>query len=117
MTATMDDARSSSMDQLPRVEPRPSAPLGLGVAHAALLKIPVNVQVVLGQVRMALSDVMALGPGSVVMLESGLSDPVALMVNGNEVARGVIMVADEKTGQLAISLTSVAGSQGSRDAG
>jgi flagellar motor switch protein FliN len=107
MEISMNDARPRVLDQLPPVEPRLQPAAAGGLQHSALFKIPVTVQVILGQVRMPLSEVMALGAGSVVMLDAELSQPVALLVNGNEVARGLIMVADEKTGQLAISLTSV----------
>ncbi len=75
--------------------------------QGSLLKIPVNVQVILGTTKMSLHKVMALGPGSIVALDKELSEPVALLVNGNEVARGLIVVVNEKTGQLGISLTEV----------
>jgi flagellar motor switch protein FliN len=78
-----------------------------GLPHGSILKIPVNVQVILGTTRMPLSKVMALGPGSVVTLDKELSEPVVLLVNGNEVARGLIVVVNEKTGQLGISLTEI----------
>jgi flagellar motor switch protein FliN len=76
--------------------------------QGSLLKIPVNVQVILGTTRMSLSKVMSLGPGSIVALDKELSEPVVLLVNGNEVARGLIVVVNEKTGQLGVSLTEIA---------
>lgn len=79
-----------------------------GLPHGALLKIPVTVQVVLGSRRMPLSEVMALGPGSVVVLDQELSQPVSLQVNGSEVARGTLGIVDEATGQLGITLTTIA---------
>ncbi len=112
MDTPLNEARPRTLDQLPHVEPKTSVPVSSGVTHLALLRIPVTVQVILGHARMPLSDVMALGPGSVIMLDTELSQPVSLVVNGNEVARGVIMVADEKTGQLAVSLTSISGGTG-----
>lgn len=75
--------------------------------QGALLKIPVTVQVILGTTRMPLHKVMSLGPGSIVALDKELSEPVMLLVNGNEVARGLIVVVNEKTGQLGISLTEI----------
>jgi flagellar motor switch protein FliN len=109
MDTPLNDVRPRTLDQLPHVEIKPAGPASGGVAHPALLRIPVTVQVILGHARMPLSEVMALGPGSVIMLDTELSQPVSLVVNGNEVARGIIMVADEKTGQLAVSLTAIAG--------
>src|SRR5215212_3382662 len=64
--------------------------------QGSLLKIPVNVQVILGTTRMPLHKVMSLGPGSIVALDKELSEPVTLLVNGNEVARGLIVVVNEK---------------------
>lgn len=75
--------------------------------QGALLKIPVTVKVILGTTRMPLHKVMSLGPGSIVALDKELSEPVVLLVNGNEVARGLIVVVNEKTGQLGISLTEI----------
>ncbi len=77
------------------------------IPQGALLRIPVNVQVVLGTTKMPLHKVMALGPGSIVALEKEISQPVALLVNGNEIARGLIVIVNEKTGQLGISLTEI----------
>ena len=83
--------------------------------QGSLLKIPVNVQVILGTTRMSLHKVMSLGPGSIVALDKELSEPVSLLVNGNEVARGLIVVVNEKTGQLGISLTEISsGGQGEK---
>ena len=83
--------------------------------QGSLLKIPVNVQVILGTTRMSLHKVMSLGPGSIVALDKELSEPVTLLVNGNEVARGLIVVVNEKTGQLGISLTEISsGGQGEK---
>jgi flagellar motor switch/type III secretory pathway protein FliN len=57
---------------------------------------------------MPLAEVMALGPGSVVVLDQELSQPVSLQVNGSEVARGTLGIVDEATGQLGITLTAIA---------
>ena len=84
--------------------------------QGSLLNIPVNVQVILGSTRMSLHKVMSLGPGSIVALDKELSEPVTLLVNGNEVARGLIVVVNEKTGQLGISLTDVSANGTSKTA-
>lgn len=87
------------------VEPAPPRPPQAG---NPFLKIPVTVQVVLGRKRMPLAEVMAFGPGSVIVLDQELSQPVSLEVNGSEVARGTLSVVDEATGQLGITLTEIA---------
>jgi flagellar motor switch protein FliN len=101
--AGASDLSHALADMAPQVAARSEGTIPQG----SLLKIPVNVQVILGSTRMALSKVMALGPGSVVVLDRQLSEPVVLLVNGNEIARGLIVVVDEKTGQLGVTLTDV----------
>ena len=73
----------------------------------ALLQIPILVQVILGSTTMALSKVMALRRGSIITLDQRLSEPVRLLVNGNEFARGTIVVIDEASGQLGVTLTEI----------
>jgi flagellar motor switch protein FliN len=71
------------------------------------LQIPITVQVILGSARMPLSKVMALAPGSILTLDKKLSEPVILMANGNQIAKGLVVVLDDETGQLGISLTEI----------
>jgi flagellar motor switch protein FliN/FliY len=76
----------------------------------ALMKIPVKVQVVLGTVKMPVAKVMELGRDSVLPLSQKLGEPVSIVVNGREIARGEVVILDEETGELGISLTEVMGS-------
>lgn len=99
---------SAGLEEIPAVGEPAIAAATAGVPHGAFLKIPVTVQVVLGTRRMPLAEVMALGPGSVVVLDQELSQPVSLQVNGSEVARGTLGIVDEATGQLGITLTAIA---------
>jgi flagellar motor switch protein FliN len=81
--------------------PSVSRPLGL------LSQIPITVKVVLGRTKMPLSKVMALGPGSIISLDQKLSEPALLMVNGNEIAKGTIVILNEDTCQLGIAITEI----------
>lgn len=76
----------------------------------AVLRIPVNVQVVIGSVRLPLSQVTKLGPGTTLTLEEKLGAPARMLVNGREVARGDLFVVDEANGRLGIAITEVASS-------
>jgi flagellar motor switch protein FliN len=93
-----DMLEERSVDESPRARTS-SVPSG------SLLQIPIYVRVILGTAKMALSKVMALGPGSVIALDQKLSEPVLLMINGKEFAKGAVVVVDEKSGQLGISIT------------
>ena len=72
-----------------------------------VMRIPVTVQVVIGKTKMAVADLMNLGPGTIVSLDRSVGDPVELVVNGHLVARGQLVVVDETTSRFGISLTEV----------
>lgn len=76
---------------------------------AAVLRIPVAVQVVIGSARLPLSELTKLGPGMTLTLEEKLGAPVRLLVNGREVAQGEIFVVDEPSGRLGITISAVSG--------
>lgn len=75
----------------------------------AVLRIPVSVQVVIGTVRLPLSQVAQLAPGATVALEEKLGAPSKVLVNGREVAEGDLFVVDVETGRLGLTITRVAG--------
>lgn len=60
------------------------------------VKMPIAIE--LGRTEMAISEILALGPGSVVELEKLAGEPVDLLVNGKVVARGEVVVVDENFG-------------------
>lgn len=72
-----------------------------------VMRIPVTVQVIIGKTKMAVSELMNLGPGTIVSLDRSVGDPVDLVVNGHLVARGQLVVVDEETSRFGISLTEV----------
>ncbi len=76
---------------------------------AAVLRIPVTVQVVIGSARISLSQITKLAPGTTLSLEERLGAPARMLVNGREVARGELFVVDEADGRLGITITEVAG--------
>lgn len=75
----------------------------------AIMRIPVKLQVVFGQASMPVSQLMKLGRGAVVTLDRRVGDPVDIVVNGKVVARGDIVVVDEATSRLGVSLTEIVG--------
>ncbi len=60
------------------------------------VKLPVSIE--LGRTSMSISDILALGPGSVVELARLAGEPVDVMVNQKLVARGEVVVVDENFG-------------------
>ncbi len=63
-----------------------------------ILDIPVTVSVELGQSEMMIKDILRLGQGSVVELEKMAGEPMEILVNGRLVARGEVVMVNEKFG-------------------
>ena len=58
--------------------------------------VQLDVRVELGRSRMLVDDVLRLGSGSVVELDRPSGDPVDIFVNNGLVARGEVVVLDER---------------------
>jgi len=69
-----------------------------------MLDVPVKVDVVLGDVRMPVEDLLALRPGDIVALDRAQDEPVEIHVAGKLLARGRLMVVD---GELGVTLTEI----------
>lgn len=69
-----------------------------------ILDIPMQVSVQLGTTRMLIRDLLQLGQGSVIELEKLAGEPMEVLVNNKLVARGEVVVVNEKFG---IRLTDV----------
>ncbi len=68
-----------------------------GKANLDLVRdIPLEISAVLGQTAMSLRDVVALQNGSVLELDKLSSDPIDLYVNDILIARGEVVVVDDK---------------------
>jgi len=63
-----------------------------------ILNIPVQVSLELGKAKMDLRELLQLGQGSVVELERMVDEPLDVLVNGALVARGEVVVVDNKFG-------------------
>ena len=63
-----------------------------------LLDIPLLVSVELGRTRMLINDLLKLGQGSVVELEKQAGEPMEIFVNNRLIARGEVVVVNDKFG-------------------
>jgi flagellar motor switch protein FliN/FliY len=63
-----------------------------------ILDIPLRVTVELGRTKMAVSDLLNLGQGSVVELSKLAGEPMEVLVNDKLIARGEAVVVNEKFG-------------------
>ena len=63
-----------------------------------ILDIPLTVTVELGRSKMLINDLLQLGQGSVVELTKLVGEPLEVLVNNKLVARGEVVVVNEKFG-------------------
>ncbi|HYY06141.1 MAG TPA: flagellar motor switch protein FliN [Candidatus Limnocylindria bacterium] len=70
-----------------------------------LLDIPLEVTVEIGRTRLAIRELLQLGPGSVIELQKLAGETLDVLVNGKPIARGeAVMVSD----RFGVRLTDVA---------
>ena len=63
-----------------------------------VLDIPLEVSVELGRTRMIINDLLQLGRGSVIELTKLAGEPMEILVNQKLIARGEVVVVNEKFG-------------------
>jgi flagellar motor switch protein FliN/FliY len=63
-----------------------------------LLDIPLTITVELGRTKMLVKDLLQLGQGSVIELDKIAGEPMEVLVNNKLVARGEVVVVNEKFG-------------------
>ncbi|MDJ0685612.1 MAG: flagellar motor switch protein FliN [Alphaproteobacteria bacterium] len=64
----------------------------------AVYEIPVQVSAVLGKANMQVSQLLKLGRGAVVELDRKVGEAIDIYVNNRLVARGEVVVVDDKLG-------------------
>lgn len=63
-----------------------------------ILDIPLEVSVELGRTKILISELLQLGQGSVIELSKLAGEPLEILVNQKLVARGEVVVVNEKFG-------------------
>ena len=63
-----------------------------------ILDIPMQVTVQVGSAKMVIRELLQLGQGSVIELEKLAGEPMEVLVNNKLVARGEVVVVNEKFG-------------------
>ena len=80
----------------------PTAQLGetdnSNITLDAVSDIPVNVSVVLGKTQMQVNQLLKLGRGAVIELDRKVGEPIDIFVNNRLVARGEVVVVEDKIG-------------------
>ncbi len=76
----------------------PKAPKAPVQSLDFILDIPLKVSVELGRSRMAIREILNLAQGSVVELSKFAGEPLEVLVNDKLIARGEVVVVNEKFG-------------------
>jgi flagellar motor switch protein FliN/FliY len=63
-----------------------------------ILDIPLQLKVEFGQTRILVNDLLQLGEGSVIELNKAVGDPLDIYVNEKLVAKGEVVVLEDKFG-------------------
>jgi flagellar motor switch protein FliN/FliY len=63
-----------------------------------VLDVPVSLTIELGRCQLPMKEVLQLNVGSVVQLDKPADAPVELSVNGKLIARGEVVVVDDRFG-------------------
>lgn len=71
---------------------------GVSLNLKAIYDVPMKLKVVLGQTEFKVSDLLKLNKGDKIELDKKLGDPVDLFVNDKLVAKGEIVLIDDKVG-------------------
>jgi len=86
-------ADKASFDELTD-ESVPASDVNLDV----VLDIPVNLSMEIGRTKISIRNLLQLNQGSVVELERLAGEPMDVLVNGTLIARGEVVVVNEKFG-------------------
>jgi flagellar motor switch protein FliN/FliY len=94
--------------QFEALEPPPAVTFADPADLMRLHAVPVELAVEIGRTSMTIGEALALGPGSIVSLNRMAGEPVDLLVNGRQIARGEVVVIDEEFGLRITEVVSVA---------
>lgn len=64
----------------------------------ALLDVPLTLSIEFGRTQISIGELLKLKPGSIVELDRTASEPLDILVNGTRVARGEVVVVNQKFG-------------------
>ena len=64
----------------------------------AIYDVPVQVSAVLGKATMPIAQLIKLGRGAILELDRKVGEPVDIVVNNRLVARGEVVIVDERIG-------------------
>ena len=76
---------------------RPENPKKAGT-YNLLLDVELNISAILGETDMSLKKVLDITKDSIIELDNKTSEPIKLLANGREVARGEVVIIEDNFG-------------------
>ncbi len=89
---------SSAANERPKLEAKETGQGTEALNLSFILDIPLEVSVELGRTRITIHELLQLGQGSVIELNKLSGEPLEILVNQKLVARGEVVVVNEKFG-------------------
>jgi flagellar motor switch protein FliN/FliY len=101
----MSDTENLDLDELDAAEPDAALPITENEPAPVVTKeleaiydIPVQISAVLGKTSMQVNQLLKLGRGAVVELDRKVGEAIDVYVNNRLVARGEVVVVDDRLG-------------------
>lgn len=91
------------MSDIDSLNPSPTAE---GIQDNAFLSVPVEITVSVGKAKPIIADLLKLGRGSVMALDSRIDDPVEIYIGEKLIARGELQEMEDGD-RLGVRLTDV----------
>ena len=83
----------------------------IGNASNFIMDIPIDVHVVIGSVELSVSQLLGMEAGEIIALDRHVGEPVDIMVNGKNIAKGEITVMENDDTQFGVKITHLASGQ------
>ena len=80
-------------------------------ANGPFADIPITLKAILGQVTMPISTLMNLKQGELLPLDKRVGEPIEIVANGNPIARGELVVADEDPAVFCVQIVEILGAR------
>jgi flagellar motor switch protein FliN/FliY len=94
----MSDLKLDEFQPTPETPPTADAVERSAADLAAVYDVPVNIQAVLGRANMEVAALLRMNRGSVIELDRKVGEAIDIYVNNRLVARGEVVVVDERLG-------------------
>jgi len=94
----MSDLKLDEFQPTPEALPSGDAVERSAADLAAVYDVPVNIQAVLGRANMEVAALLRMNRGSVIELDRKVGEAIDIYVNNRLVARGEVVVVDERLG-------------------